>query len=251
MHELLRLPTRWFGSTSLLTQNRQKNNKSIYQWSGGDTDFIVHANILQTASWSLGINTSIRSINTTQNSTGRNSEFGDGISNGFRVAKSLSNTAGIAFGGEQIVQWDDKTDTGRNLYLMVTKGWWLGMKGNSYPLLIANGGFGTGRYANSDIHKPWINPLRFACIEGFENRIETFAVDNDLCWSPMGSVSIIFNDYLSSFIEYRSGTASVAASVSMTDGIPLRLTWGVDFLQMNQVLAPDKFRWILKASIGF
>ena len=132
-----------------------------------------------------------------------------------------------------------------------TNAWWLGNQGNDYPLLIANGGFGTGRYANQDILAPWTNPLRFACIEDFENRESTFSVDNDLCWSPIGSVSIVFNDYVSTFVEYSSGTAQFGGSVSMDDGIPLRLTLGVEFAQSNQVVEPDQLRWFFRASIGF
>ena len=217
----LRWSQRWVGSASLRGQ------------SGRTTT--VHANILQAGSWSVGLNTSI----------------GEGVSSGFRIATSIGDTGGIAFGGEQVVHWDDKIDTGRNLYLMATKGWWLGQQGNDYPLLIANGGFGTGRYDNQDILAPWTNPLRFACIEDFDNRSETFSVDNDLCWSPIGSISVVFNDYLSTFVEYRSGTAKVAGSVSMSNGIPLRLTWGCDFAQMNQIVEPDRLRWFFRASIGF
>ena len=242
---------RWTGSASLRRQNWRRNTESSYQLNGGEIDYIVHANILQTSNWSFGLNTSVRSANYAQSGTDRYFEFGDGISSGFRIAKSLGDTAGIAFGGEQVVQWDNKTNTGRNLYLMISKGWWLSNQGNDYPLLIANGGLGTGSYANSDINATWTNPLRFACFENVANRRRTLSVDNDLCWSPIGSVSIIFNDYLSSFIEYRSGTASVAGSISLTDGIPIRLTWGVDFVQLNQIAEPDKLRWFFRTSIGF
>ncbi|QNI72314.1 hypothetical protein [Synechococcus sp. NOUM97013] len=247
----LRWSQRWFGSASLRGQSRRTNDGPFYKWNGGDAVAIVHANILQAGSWSVGLNTSIRSVNPTQTGAGSSSQLGEGVSSGFRIATSIGETGGIAFGGEQVIQWDDKTDSGRNLYLMATKGWWLGKQGNDYPLLIANGGFGTGRYANQDILAPWTNPLRFACIENFENRSGTFSVDNDLCWSPIGSISVVFNDYVSTFVEYRSGTAQVAGSVSMSDGIPLRLTWGVDFAQLNQVVEPDRLRWFFRASIGF
>ena len=218
----LRWSQHWFGSASLRQQNRRNIDGTHYRRNGGEDVYIIHANILQTGSWSLGLNTTIQGGNSGQTGADNGSELGRSISSGFRIAKSISETAGVAFGGEQVFQWDNKTDTGRNLYLIATKGWWLGNQGNDYPLLIANGGFGTGRHANQD---KWINPLRFACIEDFENRNGTSAVDNDLCWSPIGSLSIIFNDYVSTFVEYRSGTAQLAGSFRYGDIPPEHAEW--------------------------
>lgn len=244
----LRWSERWFGSASLLGQSRRTNNGPFYKWNGGDAQAIVHANILQAGSLSVGLNTSIRSVY--GGKTGFNTQIGEGVSSGFRIATAIGDTGGVAFGGEQVLQWDDTTDTGRNLYLMATKGWWLGKQGTDYPLLIANGGFGTGRFANQDILS-WKNPLRFACVDGFEDRQSTFSVDNDLCWSPIGTVSLVLNDYIGTFVEYRSGTAQAAASLSLTDGIPLRFTWGVNFAGKNEVLETDQWTWVFRASLGF
>ena len=241
---------RWFGSASFQGQNRRSNDGSFYGWNDGDAVAIMHANILQAGSWSIGINTSIRSVYQGDQAAGGRTKIGEGVSSGFRIATAIGHSGGIAFGGEQVVQWDDKTDTGRNFYLMATKGWWLSNEGNDYPLLIANGGFGTGRYANQDVMS-WNNPLRFACIKNIENRINLYSVDNDLCWSPIGSLSVVFNDYVSTFVEYRSGTAQVAGSISMSDGIPLRLTWGIDFAIRNRIVPADELRWVFRTSIGF
>ncbi|EHA62422.1 hypothetical protein Syn8016DRAFT_1717 [Synechococcus sp. WH 8016] len=246
----LRWSERWFGSASLLGQSRRQNNGPFYKWNGGDAVAIVHANILQAGSWSVGLNTSFRSVYQGDQSAGGSTQVGEGISSGFRIATAIGDTGGIAFGGEQVLQWDDRTDTGRNLYLMATKGWWLGNQGTDYPLLVANGGFGTGRFANQDILS-WKNPLRFACVDGFEDRQGTFSVDNDLCWSPIGTVSLVLNDYIGTFVEYRSGTAQAAASVSLSDGIPLRFTWGVNFAGKNEVLKTNQWTWVFRASLGF
>ena len=159
---------------------------------------IIHANVLQTESWSVALNTSFRSVYQGEQAAGGTTQVGEGIASGFRIAKAMGDTAGIAFGGEQVLQWDDKTDTGRNLYLMASKGWWLGNNGKDYPLLIANGGFGTGRFANQDIGS-WDNPLRFACVENIENRPSSFRVDNDLCWSPIGTISLVLNEWWGMF----------------------------------------------------
>ena len=88
---------------------------------------------------------------------------------------------------------------------------------------------GTGRYTKHDISTLMDKSLLGACIEPQESRSRTLSVGNNLCWGPIGSVTGIFNDYLSSFVEYLGGTAKAGASLSMNDGIPLDL-WQVDFL---------------------
>ena len=64
-------------------------------------------------------------------------------------------------------------------------------------------------------------------------------------------MSLVLNDYIGTFVEYRSGTAQAAASISLTDGIPLRFTWGVTFARKNEVLEIDALRWVFRASLGF
>jgi hypothetical protein len=241
---------RWFGDVSINGFSRRQGDESFWAWNNGDGTAQINLNLIQTGSWSFGINTSFRSVYQGDQAAGGSTQVGEGVSSGFRIATAIGNTGGIAFGGEQIIQWDDKTDTGRNLYLMASNGWWLGSQGRDFPLLIANGGFGTGRFANQDIQS-WENPLRFGCINGVENRSDSFAVDNDLCWSPIGSISLIFNEWWGMFVEYRSGTAQAAASVNLTGGIPIRLTWGIDFARENEVKDWDNLTWIFRASLGF
>jgi hypothetical protein len=241
---------RWFGDVSVLGQSRRKQDEDFFGWNDGDGVFIASANILQAGSWSVGLNTSFRSVYQGSDAAGGSTPVGEGVSSGFRIATAIGDTGGIAFGGEQVIQWDDKTDTGRNLYLMASKGWWMGSGGKNYPLLIANGGVGTGRFANQSILS-WNNPLRFACIKGVENRSGTFSVDNDLCWSPIGTISLVVNEWWGMFVEYRSGTAQVAASMNLTGGIPLRLTWGVNFANKNEVQDWDELTWVFRASFGF
>ena len=64
---------------------------------------------------------------------GGSTGFEDGLSSGFRIARAIGETGGIAFGGEQVIQWDDQSDQGRNLYLMASNGWWLGSNGKDFP----------------------------------------------------------------------------------------------------------------------
>ena len=246
----LRWSERWFASASLLGQSRRQPGEDFFAWNNGDSVAIVHANVIQSGSWSLGLNTSIRSVYQGSQAAGGGTQVGEGVSSGFRVATAIGDTGGIAFGGEQVIQWDDDTDTGRNLYLMASKGWWLGDQGRGFPLFVANGGIGTGRFANQDILS-WDNPLRFACIDGVENRTGTFSVDNDLCWSPIGTLALVVNEYWSMFVEYRSGTAQAATSLSLGSGIPLRFTWGVNFAGKNEVIETNQWTWVFRASLGF
>jgi hypothetical protein len=245
---------RWFGDVAVLGNSRRTKDESFFAWNNGDATAILNVNVLQAGSWSVGLNTSFRSVYQGDNAAGGSTQVGEGVASGFRVATAIGDTGGIAFGGEQVIQWDDKTDTGRNLYVMASKGWWLGGDGRDYPLLIANGGFGTGRFANQSVNS-WDNPLRFACINGVENldgkREGSFNIDSNLCWSPIGTVSLVMNEWWGMFVEYRSGTAQAAASINLTGGIPLRLTWGVNFAEKNEVQDWDALTWVFRASFGF
>ncbi|WP_413327388.1 hypothetical protein [Synechococcus sp. MIT S9503] len=241
---------RWFADAAILGQSRRRDNGPFWGWNDGDAVGILHANLIQTKQWSFGLNTSVRSVYQGDEAAGGSTQIGEGISSGFRIARKIGDTGGISFGGEQVLQWDDKTDTGRNLYLMASKGWWLGDNNKTFPLLIANGGFGTGRFANQDINN-FKNPLRFACINNVEDRTDTFAVDNDLCWSPIGSISLVFNEWWGIYTEYRSGRAIAGTSLNLTGGIPLRLNWGVEFARKNELIEAESLTWVFRASLGF
>lgn len=246
----LRWSQRWFADVSLAGFSRRPKDSNFFAWNNGDAVAQASFNLIQSGSWSIGINTSFRSVYQGSQASGGTTQVGEGFSSGFRIAKEIGKTGGIAFGGEQIIQFDSDTDTGRNFYLMATKGWWLGNDGNEFPLLIANGGFGTGRFANQDILS-WKNPLRFACINNVDNRTNTFSVDNDLCWSPIGTIALVLNDYWSIFLEYRSGTAQALTSLSLSEAIPVRLTWGVDFASKNELKDSSEWNWVFRASVGF
>ena len=214
----LRWSEHWPGSVSMYGQSRDARNGSLHQSNGRDDDYIVHTNIVQAGNWSVGINTSVRSVKSIKTGADNTSLVEEVISNGFRIATSLGDTAGIAFGGERVIQWNAKTNTVQKFYLITTKAWWLGNEGNDYPLLVADGGA---------------------------------LIDNNPYLIPAGSVSILFNDYVSSFIEYHSGTTQLAWSVSMNDGFPLRLTWGVTHNHQNKLTKANELGVFLSASIGF
>ena len=64
---------------------------------------------------------------------------------------AISNKAGIAFGAEQLLHFDGETDSGRDIYLTVSKGWWSNNTEGEFPLNIATFGFGTGKLAEGTI----------------------------------------------------------------------------------------------------
>jgi len=243
----LRWSQRWFGDATVQAINRrQKGDDNFFDFGQGDGEGIVHANVLQTENWSLGLNYSFRSLQSNPNIAGGSTGITDGMSTGFRVARAIGDTGGIAFGAEQLIQWDDQTDSGRNIYLMATKGWWLGNEGKDYPLVIANGGLGTGAFQ-------YDNPLRFACIYNVQSRPEpNFQRDTDLCWGPIGTFAVVFNEYFGIFTEYNGTATTLSASLNLTGGIPIRLTWGVSFAGSQELREDfDQYRWTFGASIGF
>ncbi len=237
------------GNLSARGFSRRKGDTSFFGWNGGDGTAQIHYNIFQRDAWSFGINSSMRSVYEGNSHSGGGTAIGEGLSSGFRIAKSIGDTAGIAFGGEQIFQWDAFTDTGRNFYLMGSKGWWLNDK-NDYPLFIANGGFGTGRFANN---RSWDNPFRFACIYDVQNKVLSYAIDNDLCWSPIGTTSIIINKNLGAFLEYNAGNALIGTSFSFFNNslIPTTLTWGIKVASHNELKEMDELTWFFRTSFAF
>ena len=233
---------RWFADASINGRNRRRNGEEFLAWNNGDATAIVHANIIQSGSWSFTINTSFRSVYQGDSAAGGSTSIGEGISSGFRVATNISNTSGIALGGEQILQWDDKTDTGRNFYIIASKGWWLGSQGKDFPVLVANGGIGTGRF---------VDETKFGCIDNVQNRSGTYAIDNDLCWSPIGSISLAVNEWWGVFAEYQADDGYAGASINLTGGIPLRATWGVKFANNNEIEEFEEMTWVFRLSLGF
>lgn len=237
----------WFADASI-----QKNNQTFGNLNTGDseTTTTIHTNILHLKKISFGINTTFQNFDGGYSPPKEPTQLGVGISNGFRLAMELGKTGGVALGGEQIIKWDGNRAARRNFYFMASKGWWLKGNGKNYPLLIANGGFGTGQFANQSVNN-WQNPLRFACVSGTENRSGRLPFDNDLCWSPIGTISLVMNEWWSMFVEYRSGTALAGASMNLTGGVPLRLTLGVNFAEKNEIQNIDSLSWVFRASYGF
>ena len=76
-------------------------------------------------------------------------------------------------------------------------------------------------------------------------------IDENLCWGPIGSVSLVVNEWWGTFVDYAIGRATFGVSTNITGGIPLRLTAGVHFVENDEVVSFDELRWIAQFSLGF
>ena len=122
---------------------------------------------------------------------------------------------------------------------MKSKGIWLNNKKNDFPLLVINGGIASGRFAsNENVH--------LFCFEDFDKeRNLSSKIDNDLCFGPVGSISLLPNKSLSFFTEYNSDQLVLAASKEISIIRPIRLTFGVNILEPggSAKIRRDKEKW--------
>lgn len=230
--------------------SRRADGQSFAAWNGGDAVAKIFVNIVNTNKFSFTLSQSFRSVSlySDSNTPGASTAFGEGQSTGFRFGFPLGKNAGLAIGGEQIIQWDNLTDTGRTFYIAASKGWWLGSGLNPYPLAVANLALGTGRLASDP-------NTRFACTDTGENRTGPFSIDNQLCWAPVGSLALIITPYYSIFTEYNSLRWLLGASLAPIPEFPLRFTLAVnaaDNIPQNGFgFNSDNTTWSFRFSIGF
>ena len=223
-----------------------RNGRPFFHWNNGDATGQVHWKTFATKDSSFGLNGSIRSLYKGEKfSGGSTGYFEEGLSLGFRYDRKLNKQSGFAIGGEQLIQLDHKTDTGRNIYLMKSKGIWLNNKKNDFPLLVINGGIASGRFAsNKNIH--------LFCFEDFDKeRSLSSQIDKDLCFGPVGSISLLPNKSLSFFTEYNSDQLVLAASKEVSIIRPIRLTFGVNILEPGgsaKIKHKEEFTWVFRIS---
>jgi len=231
--------------------SKRQKNEDFLAFNNGDAVGQFYYQPIHGKNWSLGASLGIRSIVSNPNGISE-SKPGEGLSAGFRFDYSLSNTAGIAIGAEQLVHFDDKTDTGRDIYLVASKGFWLGGESGDFPLGVGTVGVGTGYLGR--------NPnLQFACNNYIDAGIAQ--VDNEefypLCWNPIASAAVVINPYWSLFTEYNGFAFVAGSSISPFKKIPLRATWGVTLAQDfsggadDYAFESDRTRWFFRLSMGF
>ena len=223
-----------------------RNGRPFLQWNDGDATGQFHWKNLATKDSSFGLNGSMRSLYKGSDFAGGTTGlFEEGFSLGFRYDRKLNKQSGFAIGGEQLIQLDDTTDTGRNIYLMKSRGIWLNNKKNDFPLLVLNGGIASGRFASNE-------NIRLFCFEDFDKeRRYSSRIDNDLCFGPVGSISLLPNNSLSFFTEYNSDQLVLAASKQVSIIRPIRLTFGVNILEPGgsaKIKDKEEFNWVFRFS---
>ena len=230
---------------SIRGHNRRKDGESFWGWNKGDAVGQFYFQPIHTERNSYGINLGVRSVYEGSAAGGR-TPIGDGLSLGFRSDRALSKTSGVAIGAEQLIHFDNSTDTGRDIYITFTKAWWRNKnKSTKFPLDIATGGFATGKMAEGNI--------KGLCSDLFGGAgIET-AGQRRLCWAPVFTLSRVFNESISTFFEYNSKWFLMGTSFAPSQIIPLRGTFAVqlsDHIDNYGVNDLDSLKWVFRLSLG-
>ncbi len=232
--------------SSVRGHNRRQKNEPFLGWNNGDAVGQQHLQLINNEQSSIGINIGIRSMKGGSNISSGSSSFGEGTSAGFRIDRKLSDDSGIAFGAEQLLHFDGLTDTGRDIYLTISKGWWSDINENGFPLDIATIGLGTGKMAEGNV-KGFCSDL----LGGSGTEINH---QRNLCWSPIFALSRVYNHKLSTFFEYNSKWFLLGSSISPFETIPLRGTFAIQLSDHINNYKPNNFnelKWVFRLSLGF
>ncbi len=232
---------------SIRGHNRRKEGEKFLAWNEGDAVGEFHYQPIKLKNSSLGINFGVRSIYE-GSSAGGGTPIGEGMSLGFRYDRSLSKTSGFAFGAEQLLHFDGKTDTGRNIYLTFTKGWWQNpeLKSYPFPLTVSTFGLGTGKLAEGNI--------RGFCSNLFGGSGTEIAHQRSLCWAPIFNIARVHNEYFSTFFEYNSKLFLLGSSISPFKKVPLRGTLALqlsDHIDNYKINNFQELKWVFRLSLGF
>ena len=219
-------------------------NKKLFGWNKGDAVALISYQFLHFDKSSFGINLGVRSLDQSNGGT----KIGEGLSGGFRFDYQLSETSGIAFGAEQFFHFDKLTDTGRNMYLTASKGWWSDQYNGIgiFPLYVATGGFGTGRLA--------VGNVKGLCSNAFGGDGVNIDKFGRLCWSPVFSLAAIWDEQFSTFFEYNSRLFILGSSYAPFKKIPIRGTLGFilsDYDDDYKLHGFSEINWIFNLSLGF
>ncbi len=233
-----------FLDISIRGWNRRPKNSNLFHWNGGDAVGQIFYNFFHNEKSSLGISLGVRSLYK-GDLPGGGTDIGEGLSSGFRWDYKLGDLMGLAIGAEQLFQFDDKTDTGRDIYLSISKAFLNTKNDNLFPFLIFTGGIGTGYFALWD-------KTKFACTDLFDGAAVDIHKYHKLCWGPFGTLSWILNEKLATFIEYNNYSFMLGASV-----VPLerfRLTAGATIAESfddYKIKSLDEIRLFSRFSFFF
>ncbi len=229
------------------TKIPEPENRNFFGWNDGDAVGLFSYQFLHNLKSSFGINLGIRSVYQGNKHIGGSTNFGDGVSAGFRWDFALSPTSGIAFGAEQLIHFDNKTDTGRNLYLTTSKAWWSDKYNGQeiFPLNIATAGIATGRMA--------VGTIKGFCSNSLGGSGTETKVARDLCWAPVFSLARVWNPKYSTFFEYNSRFFLLGSSYAPFKEIPLRGTFALilsDHVDNYKLHDFSELNWVFNISLG-
>ena len=177
---------------------------------------------------------------------GGSTAIGESQSLGFRIDRKISPTEGFSFGAEQLLHFDGLTDTGRNIYLTLSKALWSNNETGQFPLDIYTFGVATGRMAEGNI--------KFLCSDLLGGSGTEVLHQRSLCWAPVFSISRVFNKKFSTFFEYNSKWFILGSSIIPFNEIPLRGTFAVqlsDHIDNYKLNSFDELKWVFRLSLGF
>tara|TARA_B100000989_G_scaffold1219_1_gene772 strand:- start:407 stop:1492 length:1086 start_codon:yes stop_codon:yes gene_type:complete len=229
---------------SIRGRNRRKKGESFFGWNGGDAMSQFYYQVLSSESYSFGLNLGVRSIYSGSGPGGGN-PWGEGSSLGFRIDKELSNSSGLAFGAEQLIQFDNMSDTGRDIYITASKGWWNQNKVGDFPLTIGTFGVGTGKLA--------VGNIKGLCSDLFGGDGTEIAYRRRLCWAPIFSLARVHNSKISTFFEYNSKWFLLGSSIAPFNEVPLRGTFAIqisDHIENYKVNNFENLKWVFRLSLG-
>ena len=225
--------------------DKGREGKSFWRWNDGDAVGLFYYQFLNSNKTSFGLNFGVRSIYS-GDSLGGSTSFGEGQSLGFRVDRQISPTKGFSFGAEQLLHFDGLTDTGRNIYLTLSKALWSNNEPGQFPLDIYTLGVATGKMAEGNI--------KFLCSDLLGGSGTEVRNQRRLCWAPIFSISRVFNKRFSTFFEYNSKWFILGSSIIPFNEIPLRGTFAVqisDHIDNYKLNNFDEMKWVFRLSLGF
>ena len=163
----------------------------------------------------------------------RGTAFGEGFSSGVKIAKEISPNWSIAFGGENIIHFDNTIDLGHNYFVIASTYRTFNSRKNS-SILFLNLGIGSDFYGYKG------NGFLFRTPCGSNSLTGTIDEPNTCSWGPIGSVSFAPNDRLSIISEWFGYSYGAGFSVRpfRRDSISLSL-YATDFIKDFPKYAED------------
>ena len=223
-----------------------RKGKSFWGWNDGDSVGQFYYQFLNNEKNSFGFNYGIRSVYSGGSALGGDTKIGEGQSLGFRIDRKFSPTEGFSFGAEQLLHFDALTDTGRDIYLTLSKALWRNNKKDQFPLDIYTFGFATGKMAEGNIN--------FLCSDLLGGSGTEIAHTRRLCWAPVFTITRVHNENISTFFEHNSKFFLLGTSIVPFNETPLRGTFAVqisDHIDNYKLNNFDEMKWVFRLSLGF